>query len=47
LEFRSASGPHGHGLVCVICDRHRGWLPKAAADFVAEPFGISAFRVSQ
>ena len=25
-------GPHGYGLRCSLCDRHRGWIPAAAAD---------------
>lgn len=25
-------GPHSHGLRCEGCHRHRGWLPRAAAN---------------
>ena len=28
------AGPHVAGLHCAACDRHRGWLPKAAFDFL-------------
>ena len=27
--------PHVAGLHCASCDRHRGWLPKAAVNFLA------------
>ncbi len=27
-------GPHVASLGCASCDRHRGWLPKAVADFL-------------
>jgi hypothetical protein len=27
-------GPHVAGLHCAGCDRHRGWLSKAAFDFL-------------
>jgi hypothetical protein len=28
------AGPHVASLHCAGCDRHRGWLPKAIADFL-------------
>ena len=28
--------PHVASLHCANCDRHRGWLPKAVADFLLE-----------
>jgi hypothetical protein len=28
------AGPHVASLHCASCDRHRGWLPKAIADFL-------------
>jgi hypothetical protein len=28
-------GPHAAELRCATCNQHRGWLPKAAADFIA------------
>src|SRR5262245_39429489 len=39
-EITPGSGPHGHGLVCAVCGRHRGWLPGAAADFIAETIRV-------
>jgi hypothetical protein len=27
-------GPHVASLRCTCCDRHRGWLPKPAANFL-------------
>jgi hypothetical protein len=30
----AGSGPHVYELRCVACGRHRGWLPKARADFI-------------
>lgn len=38
-------GPHAAELRCSVCDRHRGWLPQQALDFissVAEEFGKTA-----
>jgi hypothetical protein len=29
-------GPHGHGLRCARCRKHRGWLRKAAGDVIQE-----------
>jgi hypothetical protein len=29
-------GPHAAELRCAGCDKHRGWLPKVALDFLAE-----------
>jgi hypothetical protein len=28
------AGPHVASLRCICCDRHRGWLPKGAANFI-------------
>ena len=28
------AGPHVASLDCATCNRHRGWLPKAIADFL-------------
>jgi hypothetical protein len=42
-EICPGCGPHAYALLCTTCGRHLGWLPKAAADFVAETirvFGI-------
>jgi hypothetical protein len=39
-EIISGSRLHRHGLVCATCGRHRGWLPKAAADFIAESIRV-------
>jgi hypothetical protein len=33
--LRPGKGPHGAELRCAGCDRHRGWLPKQAVDFLA------------
>jgi hypothetical protein len=30
------TGPHAACLRCASCDRHRGWLPKALTEFLAE-----------
>jgi hypothetical protein len=30
------AGPHIASLRCACCDRHRGWLPKAVADFLTD-----------
>jgi hypothetical protein len=30
----NGAGPHVASLHCASCDRHRGWLPKAIADFL-------------
>jgi hypothetical protein len=30
------AGPHVASLHCASCDRYRGWLPKAIADFLVE-----------
>jgi hypothetical protein len=27
-------GPHGHALRCARCNRHRGWLKRAAGDLL-------------
>jgi hypothetical protein len=32
----AGQGPHAAELRCATCDTHRGWLPKAALDFIAE-----------
>jgi hypothetical protein len=28
--------PHVASLTCAACDRHRGWLPRAIAEFLLE-----------
>jgi hypothetical protein len=30
------TGPHAASLRCASCDRHRGWLPLAFANFLSE-----------
>jgi hypothetical protein len=30
------TGPHAASLRCASCGRHRGWLPSAFADFLAD-----------
>ena len=43
VEVCSGKGPHGHALLCEACGKFRGWLPKAAASFIAETiqkFGV-------
>jgi hypothetical protein len=50
-------GPHVAALHCASCDRHRGWLPKAAANFLTatvtlfgrptEPITISNSQFAQ
>jgi hypothetical protein len=34
--IRPGHGPHAAELRCAGCDAHRGWLPKAALDFLTE-----------
>jgi hypothetical protein len=34
LVIGPGAGPHIASLRCAVCDRHRGWLPKAAANFL-------------
>jgi hypothetical protein len=36
LVVGSPKGPHVGSLYCSSCNRHRGWLPKKAADFLNE-----------
>jgi hypothetical protein len=36
VKVGQGAGPHAASLRCVGCDRHRGWLPKAVADFLLE-----------
>jgi hypothetical protein len=31
----SSSGPHYGELVCLVCDRHRGWISKKTHDVVS------------
>jgi hypothetical protein len=31
-----SAGPHAAALHCSCCDRHRGWLPKPVANFLAD-----------
>jgi hypothetical protein len=31
----AGTGPHVASLHCASCNRHRGWLPKAAVNFLA------------
>ena len=33
-ELAPGRGHHAYELLCSTCGRHRGWLPKAAADFI-------------
>jgi hypothetical protein len=35
-EIASGRGPHRYALLCATCGTFRGWLPKAAALFVAK-----------
>jgi hypothetical protein len=35
-EIAAGRGPHGHALLCEVCGRFRGWLPKTAAVFLTE-----------
>jgi hypothetical protein len=39
-EICAGRGPHGHALKCEQCGRFRGWLPKAAADFLTETIRV-------
>jgi hypothetical protein len=36
VTIKNGAGPHVASLHCASCDRHRGWLPKAVADFLLE-----------
>jgi hypothetical protein len=36
--IEAGTGPHGHGLRCSLCRRHRGWLPVRAADLLRRLF---------
>jgi hypothetical protein len=36
--IEAGAGPHGHGLRCSLCGRHRGWLPARAADLLRRLF---------
>ena len=36
VEISAGRGPHAYELRCTVCGNHRGWLPKAAADFLRE-----------
>jgi hypothetical protein len=43
------TGPHVAALRCICCDRHRGWLPKAVADFLMATiaqFGLPAEAIT-
>jgi hypothetical protein len=40
VEIGPGTGPHGHSLICPICHKHCGWLPKAAAAFIAETIRV-------
>jgi hypothetical protein len=42
-KLHAGRGPHAYALLCPTCGRHRGWLPKAAADFFTET--VRAFGV--
>src|SRR5262245_22020583 len=35
------NGPHAHSLRCIHCNRHRGWLSKAAAIRLHEATSVS------
>jgi hypothetical protein len=36
--IEQGTGPHGHGIRCDQCGQHRGWLPRAAGDLLAQLF---------
>ena len=36
------AGPHAAGLLCVGCDRHRGWLPRGVTEFLRRRWADSA-----
>ena len=40
VELCAGPGPHAYGLLCAACGRHRGWLPKTAATFIAEAIRV-------
>jgi hypothetical protein len=33
------AGPHAYALHCVDCGRHRGWLPRQAAELLRALYG--------
>lgn len=42
-EVCSGKGPHRYALFCEACGKFRGWLPRAAASFIAatiRKFGV-------
>jgi hypothetical protein len=39
-EICAGRGPHAHALRCATCGQHRGWLPKAAAEFLTETIRV-------
>jgi hypothetical protein len=39
-EICSGCGPHAYALLCATCGQFRGWLPKAAATFIAEAIRV-------
>jgi hypothetical protein len=34
--IKAAKAPHSGSLICIACGKHRGWLPRHAADFILE-----------
>jgi hypothetical protein len=34
--IKAAKHPHAGALICITCGKHRGWLPRHAADFITE-----------
>jgi hypothetical protein len=32
--IKAAKDPHAGALICIACGKHRGWLPRHAADFI-------------
>jgi hypothetical protein len=40
-EICSGRGPHCYALLCSMCGRFRGWLPKRAVDFFRETIRVA------
>ena len=36
VNIGQGTAPHAASLYCASCDRHRGWLPRAIAEFVLD-----------
>ena len=34
--IKAAKPPHSGNLICIACGKHRGWLPRHAAQFILE-----------